>query len=431
MAVGRYGGWWCRWQVQRRMAWPAVASTALSPYRPTAWRLLYSAAALCVIALFAPAALEAQFQGRLGIEARAFPMSPLHEGADHLNGSLSVEPEWYKDFDRRRQRILLHAFLRVDGNDDARTHFDIRELLWERVDRWWEVRIGFGLVFWGVTESQHLVDIINQTDLVENPDGEDKLGQPMLNLTLVQGWGTIDVFVLPFFRERTFPGATARLRPPLVVETDNAQYESSAGRSHLDLAVRWAHSLGEWDVGVSAFRGTNRDPLLVPTQSTEGPVLTPYYQQINHIGLDLQRTFGGWLWKLETITRSGESLARYLAFTGGIEYTFVGAFGSSMDVGLLTEYLYDSRGRTGSPFQNDIFVGSRVALNDVQSTDVLVGGIIDHQTGETLFSVEGNRRLGSDWLVSVEARAFIAGRGDTFAGFRRDGYLQVELNRFF
>jgi len=435
MAVGRYGGK-PRDARQSRTATGIESKvgldvTALPPYRPTARRLLPWAAALCLAALFTPTTLEAQLQGRLGIEARAFPMNPLHEGADHMNGSVSIEPEWYKDFDRRRQRILVHAFLRVDGNDDARTHFDLRELMWERVDRWGEVRIGLGLVFWGVTESQHLVDVVNQTDLVENPDGEDKLGQPMLNLRLFQRWGTLDLFVLPFFRERTFPGANGRLRPPLVVDTDNAQYESSAGRTHLDFALRWSHMLGEWDVGVSAFRGTNRDPLLIPTQGSDGPMLTPFYQQINQIGLDLQRTFGGWLWKLEAITRSGETLDRFLAFTGGIEYTFVGAFGSNMDVGVLTEYLYDSRGRTGSPFANDIFVGSRIAFNDVQSTDLLVGGIVDQRTGETLFSVEGNHRLGSDWLLSIEVRAFIAGSSDTFAGFRRDGYVQVELNRFF
>lgn len=398
------------------------------PLPPVAVR--YRLLLLAVLATI-PSTLQGQLQGRLGVETRAFPMSPLHQGADHVNGSISIEPEWYKDFDRRRQRILLHAFLRVDGNDDARTHFDMRELMWERVDRWWEIRLGLGLVFWGVTESQHLVDVINQTDLVENPDGEDKLGQPMLNLTLVQRWGTIDFFVLPFFRERTFPGTNGRLRPPLVVDTDNAQYQSSAGRTHLDLALRWSHTLGEWDVGVSAFRGTNRDPLLIPTQGSDGPVLTPYYQQVNQFGLDLQRTFGGWLWKLEAITRDGESLPRYLAFTGGIEYTFVGAFGSNMDVGVLTEYLYDSRGRIGSPFANDIFVGSRIAFNDVQSTDILVGGILDQRTGETLLSLEANRRLGADWLISIEARAFLVSGDDTFSGLRRDGYLQIELNRFF
>ena len=54
-------------------------------------------------------------------------------------------------------------------------------------------RVGVGKVFWGVTESQHLVDIINQTDLVENIDTEDKLGQPMLETTWLQNWGATTV----------------------------------------------------------------------------------------------------------------------------------------------------------------------------------------------------------------------------------------------
>jgi len=54
--------------------------------------------------------------------------------------------------------------------------------------------------FWGVTEFQHLVDIINQTDLVENIDTEDKLGQPMINLALINDWGTVDLFIMPYFR---------------------------------------------------------------------------------------------------------------------------------------------------------------------------------------------------------------------------------------
>ena len=47
------------------------------------------------------------------------------------------------------------------------------------------MRLGLRKVYWGVTESQHLVDVINQTEGVENLDGEDKLGQPMLNLALI------------------------------------------------------------------------------------------------------------------------------------------------------------------------------------------------------------------------------------------------------
>ena len=69
-----------------------------------------------------------------------------------------------------------------------------------------ELLVGINKVFWGVTESVHLVDIVNQTDLVEDLDQEDKLGQPMVNLALQHDWGLLNIYLLPYFRERTFPG---------------------------------------------------------------------------------------------------------------------------------------------------------------------------------------------------------------------------------
>ena len=47
----------------------------------------------------------------------------------------------------------------------------------------YETKIGVRKDFWGVTETVHRVDILNQTDSVDGFDGEDKLGQPMINLS--------------------------------------------------------------------------------------------------------------------------------------------------------------------------------------------------------------------------------------------------------
>ncbi|MDA7657788.1 hypothetical protein N8737_03705, partial [Verrucomicrobia bacterium] len=101
----------------------------------------------------------------------------------------------------------MTPFGRYDGADSERSHVDLREFHIQRIADQWEWRVGVSKVFWGVTESQHLVDVINQTDLVENVDGEDKLGQPMVNLSWISDQaGVIDLFYLPYFRERTFPG---------------------------------------------------------------------------------------------------------------------------------------------------------------------------------------------------------------------------------
>ena len=188
-------------------------------------------------------------------------------------------------------------------------------------------------------------------------------------LSLIKDWGTLDFFVMPYFRERTFPGEDGRLRAGVVVDTNNPVYESSAERQHLDAAVRWSHYVGDWDFGLAHFSGTGRGPVLVPGLNDAGQlVLIPNYVQIDQTSLDLQATLGGWLWKLELISRE-ELDSRFTAFVGGFEYTVVGAFETAADIGLIMEYQFDDRGEDSpSPAQNDLAVGARFAFNDVQTS---------------------------------------------------------------
>ncbi len=58
-------------------------------------------------------------------------------------------------------------------------------------------------MYWGVAESNHLVDIINQTDAVESFDGEEKLGQPMVQYTYTSGLVAINPFFKPGHHCRT------------------------------------------------------------------------------------------------------------------------------------------------------------------------------------------------------------------------------------
>jgi hypothetical protein len=388
---------------------------------------------------------EIEFSGFIAGEVRFFPQSaawPGQSGAA-LNPSLVGQPEFRYEWNESRDRITFIPFGRLDSIDPERTHLDLRELNWLHVGgEWgqrlgidWELVLGVNKVFWGVTESVHLVDIINQTDLVENPDGEDKLGQPMVNLTLLLPWrtGTLDLFLLPYFRERTFPGEEGRLRPPLPIDTDRAEYESGAEEYHIDWAVRWSHTLGDFDVGVSHFSGTNREPRLVARQlSPAETVLVPFYDLMDQTGLDLQWTKYGWLWKLEIISRDGHG-DRFTALAGGFEYTFFGVFNTAADLGLLAEYIYDDRGdKATTPYEDDVFIGTRLTFNDVQSTELLGGVVIDTESDATLWFFEGSRRLGENWTLDLEVRLFNGiSPGDPLFGFQKDDFLQLRLARHF
>jgi hypothetical protein len=372
-----------------------------------------------------------EWSGNIAAEFRYFPNKPIDsQQYDHANLSLSAQPEYYRKWDNGDQSFIFTPFVRIDQHDSERTHADIRELAWIKVAETWELRAGIRKVFWGVTESQHLVDIINQTDLVENLDGEDKLGQPMINLALVRDAGTLDLFILPGFRERTFPGEDGRLRSGLVVDTDNPVYESSAEDKHVDFAARWFQYVGAFDIGLSYFYGTSRDPRFIPNGN--GTALLPVYDIINQTGLDAQATIGDWLWKLEVISRSGQG-DRYTALTGGFEYTFVGIMETSYDLGVIAEYLYDDRDNEATtPFANDMLLGTRFTFNDAQSTELLAGIITDLDEGTVMLNVEASRRLGNAWKLSIEARAFSnIDNDDPLYSFRKDDHLQAELAWYF
>ena len=262
---------------------------------------------------------KVNLSGFFGVESRVFIDTPRFTGQKTgLEASVIFQPEL--DYVSGKHQFSFIPFYRQDSRDQERTHFDIREAYWLYTGPDWEFLAGVNKVFWGVTESLHLVNIINQTDGVEDIDGEDYLGQPMIYGSKYTDYGQFGVYILPGFRERTFLGVNGRFRAPLPVDTKNARFESGAAEKHIDFAARWSHYIGEWDMGLSYFHGTGREPVLAPNQG--GTRLIPFYEIINQIGLDLQYTRGAWLWKLEAIAREGQG-DTFGAAIGGFEYTFL------------------------------------------------------------------------------------------------------------
>jgi len=376
---------------------------------------------------------EVDFSGNAALQSRAFWHDPAWAGQDSsdLQGSVALTTEIRWADSSGNQRASLIPYLRWDGTDRERSLADLREAYWAIEGDSYELLVGANTVFWGVTESVHLVDIVNQTDFAGDIDGEDKLGQPMVSLTLQRDWGELAAFVMPYFRERAFAGRHGRFRAPLPVDTDRARYESSRAEHDVDLALRYSHYIGDIDIGLSAFSGTSREPRLVP--ASDGGSLLPVYDRIDQFGIDVQYTNEAWLWKLEAIARNGATQS-FAAAVGGFEYTFYQVRESAIDVGLLLEYQYDGR-NDSEPVtiaDNDVFVGTRIALNDIQDTAVLAGLSYDTDTGETFVNVEAERRFGEDWFAELRIRVFSgAGPGDTTFWLQSDDYAELNIARHF
>ena len=249
-----------------------------------------------------------------------------------------------------------------------------------------------------------------------------------------------------------------------MVAEDDARYESGAERERVDFAARGQFFLGRLELAVSHFSGTSREPRLVPAwdrinsalpptlNNIENVRLEPVYDVIDQTGVELLWPRGGWLWKFEGISRSGQG-ERFEAATGGFEYTQVGLLGTAMDLGWILEYLWEEDRETlsRSPFEHDWLVGQRFTFNDTAGTEILWTLIHDPHSEEKVVNLEASRRLGSDFKVSLEGRAYTdtgepltqaellrrAGQGESVFDGRRltpfadDDFVQAELIWYF
>jgi len=375
-------------------------------------RLIFKPALLLFFATgLTPSHGSVSASGEVAFDGRYFPEAALYpQQFENSEFSIKLAPEltWQASDD---DALKLSLFYRYSFDDDGRTHGDIREAYWRRSGNNSDFTLGASKVFWGVTESRHLVDVINQTDVLEDIDGEDKLGQPMINMEWYLGNGQLGLFWLPYFREQDTANRESRLRLPLLI-SDDAEYESSAEEKHQDAAIRYSFVAGDWDIGLSGFYGTSREPIYRPqthisangTVSTE---LVPYYEIISQASLDAQLTTGAWLYKLEAIGRSSDS-DTFAAAVAGFEYTLFQIHNSPKDLGLILEYLWDGRNDQAPQtlFDDDIFIGTRLAFNDIDDSSILIGSTIDTNTREYLFSVEAETRITPNFVIELTGRWF-------------------------
>ncbi|HYH17094.1 MAG TPA: hypothetical protein VD995_00625 [Azospirillum sp.] len=404
--------------------------------------------AFLVSLVFAGRALAAEPEAEAGptltwsgyaeAEGMLFLERPAYAGQRRHDGSLALSPQMEARWEDG-PRFVLNLFGRLDAADPHRTHADVREAMLTVPGDGWEVGLGIGKVFWGVAESVHLVDIVNQTDRVENIDLEEKLGQPMASVKLVRDFGTLEAFYLPWFREQRFPSTRGRLRTDPVVDDDLSTVGRRTTPLRPDVALRFSTTLEAWDVGLSYFNGTSREPTLRPVLDRGGRlVFAPEYERISQWGIDVQHTSGPWLLKFEGIHRRGQKdrfgIERsFTAFVAGAEYLLPQVFGSGIDVTLVGEYVRDSRrDASWSAFENDLFLGARFALNDAAGTTGKISLTQDLDTPSRLLNIEASRRLNDSMTVNLEARFFMNTRPKDLLNFiRRDDYVRLSLRQYF
>ena len=360
--------------------------------------------------------------GELSFDNRYFFNAGLQEQKKN-HTSFSFSPEIFQDNSNRIFHFKVK--LRKDSEDSGRNLNDIQELYLINILEDKEIKYGVSKEFWGVTETSHRVDIINQTDFTEGFDGEEKLVQPMIKISLERQWGLLDIYTLLGFRERNFSGKKGRLRLPLPINEKGSLYASSSKNKRADFAVRWSNYYDDFDIAISHFSGTSREPRFLPSANKINE-LVPVYEVIDQTGLEIQYLLDSLAIKGEVISRSGQG-ERFTAATYGLEYTQVGVLQSRIDLGWVVEFNHDDR-LESSPF----VLGTRFSFNDIYDSQILSGFILNDKSKELGFLLEASRRIGECCLLSLEGIYFDDteednGQKKLFQAFKEDDFLRAEF----
>jgi hypothetical protein len=295
----------------------------------------------------------------------------------------------------------------------------------------WAIRAGVLDERWGVMTVEPISDVVNQRDFVSNYRGRDRLGQPGAALQYFGDAWSLTLIAATWKRERRLARGQDRFRNTALAYTA-PEFEKGQW-SPADLGARFFTSVGELELELTYFRGTAREPLLVPTLFDDGSVaLTPTYRQMDQGGLAARYVIGDFVLRGEGYVRSENGTFGGAAL--GIERVFYRTFGGVADFIVYLEGYYDSRPEDTmpTPFDHDLAIGLRLLTNDAKGTALWLQTIYDPETTANLVEFEARRRLNDSSLGKFTVVTPVNAADDpALAGFQRDTQVTISVEVFF
>lgn len=373
-----------------QLKWPAVKSAGV-----------FLALSLNLVSSSSTAA---EWSGWVNAQTRVYSQTGEQVG-EQVYPAAALQLEFSHELGDRDQLTAI-VFARGDGVDEERNLADVRELLWLHNADAYQLRAGVGQVGWGVNELFKITDVVNQKDRAELPY-QRKLGQPLMSLSFYWGEDLIELYSLYGLRKAWYPGEEGRLRYPILVDNDEAEYDRGA-TGEWDFAARWKTRIWDMDIALSHFYGVTRDPYYIFNYDFNNPYLVPVYEKVNQSSLEWQMLAGEMLLRAELTYQTG-SLEQFESVAGGFEYTFGSVFESNMDLTWYVEGIWDSRDHIyGNLFDRDVGVAARLALNDERDSNLIMGVVADVRYNEAFATMIWSNTFGQSWTLNVAGQYFHA-----------------------
>jgi len=397
------------------------------------------------------AELKTKSEGEVGVSARAFYPDDDDRTEDF---GLSLEAELDLRAKAGGFRNQIQVFGRVGALDSDRSTVFLKDAWVGYRNEFMDVRLGTQILNWTATEAFHPSDNINSRNLDSDIENAEKIGEPMASLRFRWEQGGITGYFMPVRMEPRLPGPRSRLNitggqqlgSPLWAGADG---EVDDGWFAPQWAVRLDQTLGSADLAVYYVDHQDRSqPAIVASLSTlEAQAL---FVRVQRIGGTYTHALGEWLVKAEvdhrlfTAPETGpeQMLVRapsvdHTAVALGVEWGWVydQAEGTILAEGqgaIAPDATPEEQAQLG-PFQRDVLVGYRHSFNNAESTEILLGAIVDlEDPSEVLGNLNLSHRLSDNWVMRGSGRLVFASAEESLLKSLDEAHsLQLSLIRYF
>ena len=388
-----------------------------------------------LLALYS-AELDWEINSEIGLEIKEFHKKEAYSDQKNTYSGF-IKSEIFIDF-KNDIEFLMEPYFRYDHHDKNRSLFNFKENNFTYYYNDIQVKAGISEVFWGITESKNLVNIINVKDVADG-DQKAKLGQSLLAFSnYSEKYGSLDFYYLPFFKNSSQIGQTGRLRLSRPIENYDIVYEGGAGSKVPSWAIKWENSFGMLDFSLQGFRGNSRESSTIAKLENLQLKYFQGYERISQLGTYLQLISGPIIYKLEAIKRNGQKNAKnirenFYSYTLGMEYLINNLFENKWDLTSLIEYHNDDRNNDSTDiFQNDLFLATRLNFNDTDGTEFLTSITLDTDGGGNTSTLELSSRITDNIRVTGSYNAYWSvNEKDILYSFRRDNYFLINITNYF
>jgi hypothetical protein len=335
---------------------------------------------------------EWEYKGNIGFEAQY-----LHHDIDNKRDNalaLRLEGEVKKELGDAVFVAKIKGIL--DKDDQERRYVDFNDFYYQYNFEDSDILVGRNTRFWGALEFYNLTDVFNTKDFLDDPfDYDSKLGAWNIAYTKYLENSEISLIVkLHEERQRMQDSKSVNNFFPLPYH-DKPITQKDENRPSIFLKYAGSGEEVQVDYGVVYQNGYDAQRYM----SMEGGKLQQNAYIVNKLMGYATYINGDTIYKTELayVLSEEEKVSDYVEVGLGVEHTLY-SFWDKRDLGLLAEYYrYEAKDSdkvdVNKFFANDVTLGFRLSLNDLDSSEVLGGLDVDLDNEEKIFFVEYQTRL--------------------------------------